>query len=44
VPFSRELFIEQEDFMEVPPKKFFRLAPAGRCASATATSSSASAS
>jgi glutaminyl-tRNA synthetase len=27
VPFSRELFIEQEDFMEHPPKKFFRLAP-----------------
>jgi glutaminyl-tRNA synthetase len=27
VPFCRELFIEQEDFMEVPPKKFFRLAP-----------------
>jgi glutaminyl-tRNA synthetase len=27
VPFSRELFIEKEDFMEVPPKKFFRLAP-----------------
>jgi glutaminyl-tRNA synthetase len=27
VPFSRELFIEQKDFMEVPPKKFFRLAP-----------------
>ncbi|MEO6314072.1 MAG: glutamine--tRNA ligase/YqeY domain fusion protein [Chitinophagaceae bacterium] len=27
VPFSRELYIEQEDFMEVPPKKFFRLAP-----------------
>ena len=26
-PFSRELFIEQDDFMEVPPKKFFRLAP-----------------
>jgi glutaminyl-tRNA synthetase len=25
VPFSRELFIEQEDFMEVPAKKFFRL-------------------
>ena len=25
--FSKELFIEQEDFMEVPPKKFFRLAP-----------------
>jgi len=27
VPFSRELFIEQDDFMEEPPKKFFRLAP-----------------
>ncbi len=27
VRFSRELFIEQEDFMEVPPKQFFRLAP-----------------
>jgi glutaminyl-tRNA synthetase len=27
VPFSRELFIEQDDFMEAPPKKFFRLAP-----------------
>jgi glutaminyl-tRNA synthetase len=27
VPFSRELDIEREDFMEVPPKKFFRLAP-----------------
>jgi glutaminyl-tRNA synthetase len=27
VPFSRELFIEQDDFMEVPPNKFFRLAP-----------------
>ncbi len=27
VPFSRELFIEQEDFMENPPKKFYRLAP-----------------
>ena len=27
VPFSRELFIEAEDFMEVPEKKFFRLAP-----------------
>jgi glutaminyl-tRNA synthetase len=27
VPFSRELFIEQEDFLEEPPKKFFRLAP-----------------
>jgi glutaminyl-tRNA synthetase len=27
MPFSRELYIEQEDFMEVPPKKYFRLAP-----------------
>ncbi len=27
IPFSRELFIEQDDFMENPPKKFFRLAP-----------------
>jgi glutaminyl-tRNA synthetase len=27
VPFSRELFIEREDFMEQPPKKFYRLAP-----------------
>ena len=27
VPFSRELWIEREDFMEDPPKKFYRLAP-----------------
>jgi glutaminyl-tRNA synthetase len=27
VPFSKEIFIEREDFMEEPPKKFFRLAP-----------------
>jgi len=27
VPFSRVLYIEQDDFMEDPPKKFFRLAP-----------------
>jgi glutaminyl-tRNA synthetase len=26
-PFSREVYIEREDFMEDPPKKFFRLAP-----------------
>jgi glutaminyl-tRNA synthetase len=25
IPFSNELYIEREDFMEVPPKKFFRL-------------------
>jgi glutaminyl-tRNA synthetase len=29
VPFSRELYIEQEDFLEDPPKKFFRLKPGG---------------
>ena len=27
VPFSREIYIERDDFMEDPPKKFFRLAP-----------------
>lgn len=27
VPFSREVFIEQDDFREDPPKKFYRLAP-----------------
>ncbi len=27
IPFSRELYIEQDDFMEEAPKKFFRLAP-----------------
>jgi len=27
IPFSRELYIEKDDFMEDPPKKFFRLAP-----------------
>jgi len=27
VPFSRELYIEQDDFREVPPPKYFRLAP-----------------
>jgi glutaminyl-tRNA synthetase len=27
VPFARELWIERDDFMEDPPKKFFRLAP-----------------
>ncbi len=36
VPFCRELFIERADFMEDPPKKFFRLKPGGevrlRCA------------
>jgi glutaminyl-tRNA synthetase len=27
VPFSKEIYIERDDFMEDPPKKFFRLAP-----------------
>jgi len=27
IPFTRELFVEQDDFMENPPKKYFRLAP-----------------
>ena len=30
IPFSRELFIEADDFMETPEKKFFRLAPGKR--------------
>ncbi len=29
IPFSAELFIEQDDFMEVPPPKYFRLTPGG---------------
>ena len=29
IPFSKELWIEREDFMEVPEKKWFRLAPGG---------------
>jgi glutaminyl-tRNA synthetase len=29
MPFTREIFIERDDFMENPPKKFFRLAPGG---------------
>ena len=29
IPFARELFIEQDDFQEVPPPKFFRLKPGG---------------
>jgi glutaminyl-tRNA synthetase len=27
VPFSRELYIEREDFREDPPKKYFRMSP-----------------
>ncbi|MFH1353059.1 MAG: glutamine--tRNA ligase/YqeY domain fusion protein [bacterium] len=29
VPFSREIYIEKDDFLEEPPKKFFRLSPGG---------------
>ena len=29
IPFSRELYIERDDFMENPPKKYFRLTPGG---------------
>lgn len=29
VPFSREIYIERDDFMEEPPKKYYRLAPGG---------------
>jgi glutaminyl-tRNA synthetase len=29
IPFSRELYIDQDDFMEVPPPKYFRLRPGG---------------
>jgi glutaminyl-tRNA synthetase len=29
LPFTRELYIEQDDFMETPPPKFFRLRPGG---------------
>src|SRR4029079_380724 len=29
IPFGKELYIEREDFMENPPKKFFRLYPGG---------------
>ena len=29
LPFGKELYIEHDDFMEVPPKKFFRLFPGG---------------
>ena len=30
IPFSKTLYIERDDFMEEPPKKFFRLSPGGR--------------
>ncbi len=34
VPFARELYIERDDFMENPPKKFFRLSPGNGSAAA----------
>jgi glutaminyl-tRNA synthetase len=42
--FSREIFIEREDFMENPPKKFFRLCPGGEVSSKAPTTSKSSAS
>ena len=30
IPFGREIYIEHDDFMEDPPKKFFRLSPGTR--------------
>ena len=41
VPFSRELYIEREDFMEEPPKKFSVWRRAARCACAMPISSPA---
>ena len=41
VQFSRELYIERDDFREDPPKKFFRLSPGRRCVCAAPTSSPA---
>jgi glutaminyl-tRNA synthetase len=41
VPFSRELYIEQEDFREVPPPKFFRLRRGAKCVCDMRTSSPA---
>lgn len=29
VPFGREIYIERDDFMENPPKKYYRLSPGG---------------
>jgi glutaminyl-tRNA synthetase len=29
VPFSKVIYVERDDFMEIPPKKFFRLTPGG---------------
>ena len=43
VPFSRVLYIERDDFMEVPARKFFRLSPTGtKSVCVTPTSSNAS--
>jgi glutaminyl-tRNA synthetase len=44
VTLTRELYIEREDFAEVPPKKWFRLAPGKEVRLRTRASSSASAS
>ena len=41
VPFSRILYVEQDDFQENPPKDFFRLAPGREVRRATPISSNA---
>ena len=41
VPFSRELYIERDDFMEDPPSRFFRLAPGRESGCGTPTTSPA---
>ncbi len=38
VPFSREIYIEQDDFREVPPPKYYRFRRGKRCGCATRTS------
>jgi len=37
VPFSKVLYIEQDDFREDPPKQYYRLAPAARSGCVTPT-------
>ena len=41
IRFGRELYVERDDFMENPPKGFFRLSPGARCGCATPISSPA---
>ena len=39
IPFSRELYVERDDFMEDPPRKFFRLGPGAKFGCVLAISS-----